>query len=238
MGNTYFQFKQFTVQQQYSAMKVCTDACLFGAVVAEYIKENPVEQILDIGTGTGLLSLLLAQVTGAAIHAVEIDAMASGEAAENFKNSPWKDRLQIFNTDVLQFKSNARYDCIISNPPFFEQDLKSASENRNVAMHDSTLTLRELLAVIQQQLSPGGFTALLLPYHRLDQCLEMAAALQLFPFRKIWVQQTNSHAWFRGILFLGHHPVDCREEKISIKNEAGRYSGQFAKLLAPYYLHL
>lgn len=133
MANSYFQFKEFTVRQERASMKVCTDACLFGAYAAnQLIFINPAE-CLDIGTGTGLLSLMLAQKIPANIDAVEIEYASYSQAKGNFEHSPWREQLNVFHTDINQFQSEKKYNCIISNPPFFEKDLKSEDEKKNAA---------------------------------------------------------------------------------------------------------
>src|SRR4026209_2804349 len=112
-------------------MKVTTDACLFGAWVAREVesKKLKADNVLDIGTGTGLLTLMFAQKnTEASILAIEIDKEAAEQAAENAEASPWKDRIQIVNADVIAFPFNKKYDLIISNPPFYENELRSGSE--------------------------------------------------------------------------------------------------------------
>ena len=116
-------------------MKVCTDACLFAAWVAAYLQKNKINpgSILDIGTGTGLLSLMLAQKTLALIDAVEINIDAALQAKENFNASPWKQRLNVFETGILQYNTQMKYDLIISNPPFFNNDLLSPDKNKNTA---------------------------------------------------------------------------------------------------------
>ena len=155
-------------------MKVCTDACLFGAYVADQVKTKAANNILDIGTGTGLLSLMLAQRVPALIDAVEIDEAAYQQAKENFEQSPWKERLFAFNTDVTKFETEKKYDCIISNPPFFENDLKSNDSNKNNAKHDTSLSLDKLLQVVKKLLNDDGIFAVLLPYHRVEYFIATA----------------------------------------------------------------
>ena len=126
MSNSFFKFKEFTVHQDKTAMKVCTDACLFGAWAAKQIEIFDLKNILDIGTGTGLLALMLAQSSRAKIDAVEINELAAEQAAANFCNSPWNSQLYVHQKSINRFtqEQNKPYDFIISNPPFFENQLK------------------------------------------------------------------------------------------------------------------
>src|SRR5450631_3963277 len=117
MPNPYFQFKHFTIRQDRCAMKVCTDACLFGAWLPAKVPATA--RVLDIGSGTGLLMLMLAQKNGGDIHGIELDPDAFGQLGENIAGSPWAKRLQIFEGDVRQYVSQEKYDLIITNPPFF-----------------------------------------------------------------------------------------------------------------------
>ena len=175
-------------------MKVCTDACLFGAYVAGIIvnEKLAVNNCLDIGAGTGLLSLMLAQKINSHIDAVEIDKAAYQQANKNFEQSPWNERLAIFNTSILHFDGGKKYDCIISNPPFFEGDLKSDKSNKNAAKHDTSLTLQQLLPIVKDHLQEDGFFAVLLPWHRLHYFIDEALKLGLYLSKKILVKQTNS----------------------------------------------
>ena len=238
MSNHYFRFKEFVVQQEYCAMKVCTDACLFGAYTANLIadKNLPAKNCLDIGTGTGLLSLMLAQKTTATIDAVEINTAAFRQAKENFEQSPWQERLSIFNKDILQFETEKKYDCIISNPPFFEGDLKTDSKAKNAARHDTTLTLQQLLEVVLKYLQEDGFFVVLLPYQRINYCIEEAAKLNLYLNKKVLIKQTPLHAWFRGMLFFGRQQAIPTKEEIIIRDKMGDYTSRFMDLLQDYYL--
>src|SRR5688572_6302630 len=164
MSNNYFQFKRFITYQDKCSMKVCTDACIFGAWIANIISnaKSGILNCLDIGAGTGLLSLMIAQKTSALIDAIEIEAYAFEQAKENFSNSPWNQRLRIFYSDVKHFNSPLKYDFIISNPPFYQNDLTSPLKTKNVAKHSTDLNLDELLGVIKNLLNKSGSFAILL----------------------------------------------------------------------------
>ncbi|QEC69695.1 methyltransferase [Panacibacter ginsenosidivorans] len=241
MPNNYFQFKQFTVQQEHCALKVCTDACLFGAWVAKKIRnsKSAVQNILDIGTGTGLLSLMLAQQTDAIIDAVEIDESAAMQARQNFKTSPWKERLSVYNNSIQEFAEtkNQPYELIISNPPFFENDLRGDNIRRNIALHSSELSLDELLSAIDTYLKDNGSFAVLLPYHR-TAYFEKLAGLKYFLQEKILVKQTPKHNYFRSMLLFGSTKVETKESEIIIREEDQQYSSAFTELLKDYYLYL
>jgi tRNA1Val (adenine37-N6)-methyltransferase len=240
MANNYFRFKQFTVDQDRAAMKVCTDACLFGAYTAAAIADGKLTatNLLDIGTGTGLLSLMLAQKTDASIDAVEIDNAAYYQAKGNFEHGPWKEKLHVFHSDISQFDSGKKYDGIISNPPFFEKDLKSSDEAKNAAKHNTRLTLQQLLDSVIKHLTDEGFFAILLPYHRMNYFIEEAEKKGLYLSKKILVKQTPLHAWFRGILIFTRQQSVPAKEEISIRDNMGDYTAKFIDLLKDYYLYL
>ena len=219
-------------------MKVCTDACLFGAYIANELQLPAVNNILDIGSGTGLLSLQLAQKTGAAIDAVEIDIAAFEQAKENVAGSLWKEKISLYNADITKFDAGKKYDHIISNPPFFEDDLRSADKKKNFAKHDSSLTLGELLNVIDQLLSEHGSFSVLLPFHRSNYFEGAAAQLNFHLAKKLLVKQTTKHNYFRSILIFSRSETATKTGAITIKNEAGNYSAVFIDLLKDYYLYL
>src|SRR5450631_830225 len=123
MPNSYFRFKQFVIQQDRSTMKVCTDSCVLGAWTA--LQLGQVKTILDIGTGTGLLALMLAQKSEGLIDAVESDPESAGQARENIGQSSWSDRIRVVEKDARDYLNETHYDFIITNPPFFESDLRS-----------------------------------------------------------------------------------------------------------------
>lgn len=238
MPNNFFQFKQFTVQQERAALKVSTDSCLFGAWVSEEVKTKKVKATLDIGSGTGLLMLMLAQKVDALIDGIEIDAPSYEQAKENLKASVWSERLHLFLGDVKEFSFEKKYDLIISNPPFYEGDLKSEAANRNMAMHDAGLKLDELLKVVDKNLTDDGWFAVLLPYHRTDKFIAEAIAVNLNLIKRTDVKQTINHSFFRTmLLFVRDKPVP-QVNSMSIKDEKNEYTAAFIELLKDYYLYL
>lgn len=235
MPNSWFQFKQFTVQQDKSAMKVCTDACLFGSQLP--VDAN-IEYVLDIGTGTGLLSLMYAQLHQTAkIDAVEIDAAAAQQAIDNFTASPWAERIRLHHTAVQDFHNEQTYDLIISNPPFFENDLQSDDAQRNLALHSTALSLEELFSISKQHLKASGQICVLLPYHRTQTAMVIAALHGLHCIRQTSVHQTTQHAAFRSMLHFSTQESAKKEMTIFIK-DGQHYTSAFIDLLKPFYLYL
>jgi tRNA1Val (adenine37-N6)-methyltransferase len=223
-------------------MKVCTDACLFGAWLADTFtsEASQPQRMLDIGGGTGLLSLMLAQaLPGAEIDAVEIDPAAAGQAAENVANSTWKDRIHILNKNILDHTTAHPYDLIISNPPFYENDLKSADERKNAAKHDDRLSLALLIKKIQDLLSPQGQAALLLPYHRMQSCEFLLAKHGFYIQHKMLVNQTaNRKLPFRAMCIFGKTNGPVQTGEMIIRKDQEHYDEQFIRLLKPFYLKL
>lgn len=237
MANSFFKFKQFTVHQDKAAMKVCTDASLFGAWTVHHVSLNQVQTIADIGTGTGLLSLMLAQASTATIDAIEIDADAAEQAAVNFQNSPWFKRLNIHHTAVDNFlaSTNQTYDLIICNPPFFNQQLNSPAAQRNLAMHDTGLSLPALATCLKKALKPSGIAAILLPWYRAEEWKILAKASGFFCIKETAVKQTETHTYFRSMMLMSLHEDTQHFDEIIIK-QGNDYSEAFIDLLRPYYL--
>jgi tRNA1Val (adenine37-N6)-methyltransferase len=238
MPNTYFQFKQFTINQDQCAMKVCTDACILGAWFAQ--KAPAWSQVLDIGSGTGLLMLMLAQKHKGEIRGIELDLSAYRQLRDNIGHSPWKQMLKVFPGDVRTFSFPGKFDFIITNPPFFENDLPSASETANLAKHSKELTLTELLAVIDANLSPEGSFGILLPYHRTAWFAEQAASRFGFSLREqLLVRQTPRHDFFRSILYFSRHrEASIPTTELTIQDSNGGYTPDFVELMKDYYLYL
>lgn len=241
MPNNFFRFKQFTIYQQHCAMKVCTDACLFGAWIANNIttKKLKSNSILDIGAGTGLLSLMLAQLlSNSILHAIEIEEAAAKQAAENFAASPWHQQLNVFNSPIQLFLPPLKYDFIISNPPFFHNDLASKNAQRNIAIHSHQLSLEELMIAIKTHLTSDGHFAILLPFHRMHIFETQAQTAGFYIQQKTLVQQTPAHPPFRSMLLFGRKLRVPEQTTLIIKDTVGEYTDAFIALLKDYYLFL
>jgi tRNA1Val (adenine37-N6)-methyltransferase len=237
MPNTYFQFKQFVIHQDRCAMKVCTDSCVLGAWFAE--KVPPWSLVLDIGGGTGLLMLMLAQKLKGEIAGIELDLESYTQLQENIRQSPWKDRLKAYPGDIRSFVFRNPFDFIISNPPFFEDDLATASDSKNLARHSKELSLSELISVIDKNLKPSGSFGILLPFHRTDYFEALATGRHFHLREKLLVRQTPQHDFFRIILHYSRNKENFVPEiELSIKNAADVYTEEFAELMKDYYLYL
>jgi tRNA1Val (adenine37-N6)-methyltransferase len=241
MGNSWFQMKAFTVHQPNTTLKVSTEACLFGAWVADrWQKKSPhINRLLDIGTGTGLLSLMLAQQIPAEIDAVEIDPQAVMDASLNFSSSPWQASIHLHHTDLKDFAApTAYYQGIICNPPFFTNDLKSPDEKKNTAKHEINLPLRLIIEKSAEWLAPGGQIALLLPAYRAQTVEDVFEEANWFIAEKAAIHQSNRHDVFRQFYLLQREPTLCKLDRIVIKESQTDYSEEAARLLKPYYLYL
>lgn len=238
MPNDYFQFKQFLIRQDKCAMKVCTDACLFGAWTA-HSSQLMACSVLDIGCGTGLLLMLAQKLPDAVFDAVEIDEAAAEQAKENFDTSLWKERLNIYHTSIQQFAdaANKKYDIIISNPPFYENDLRSNNTKRNLALHSSDLKLEELINIADLLLNNDGDFFVLLPYRRTKK-FEVLIERRFFIKEKVFIKQTPKHNYFRSMFWLTKRTTSLEQSEIIIMNEDGKYTTEFIELLKDYYLYL
>lgn len=222
-------------------MKVCTDASLFGAWVADKIEKRATvpNNILDIGAGTGLLSLMLAQKCDTAIDAIEINADAALQATANIKAAPWNNRMRLKQIALQEFTPESKYEIIISNPPFFEFDLRSENDNKNAAKHDSTLTFDELVSFIKKHLHITGMAAVLIPFARYAYFVSLLEGAGLFIQESLAVKQSPTHTPFRWMLIFSHKEItNPPVNELTIKDLNGNYSKEFSFLLKDYYLKL
>ncbi len=230
------------MHQEHTAMKVCTDACLFGAWAAADAQIQTAKKILDIGSGTGLLSLMLAQQTSAHITAIEMDAGAFEQTKANFELSPWKNRLDVIHSSIQDYASNNKqnlFDCIITNPPFYEGDLTSPDSTKNLAAHSTALPWDELVKSVANLLQENGAWYVLVPTLRAYtmQKLVLNDGLQLS--EECLMYNDAKHLPIRAMLkFVKQKEAVIQRNKIIIKNTDQSYTAEFSNYLKEYYLHL
>jgi len=239
MPNSYFHFKQFTVHQDRCAMKVTTDGCLFGAWCAAMIRNKKMAgtKCIDIGTGTGLLSLMIAQQNAIMIDAIELDMDAALQAKENISSSPFSDSIQVHCADILDWHKD-HYDIVVSNPPFYENELKSANAAKNKAHHSDGLLLEELIQKVNLLLQPEGHFYLLLPYKRDKEIHAAFERHNLHINHKVIVTQSTTHPPFRVMLSGSKKQSECKEETLAIRETGQTYTSAFTALMKDYYLKL
>lgn len=223
-------------------MKVTTDACLFGAIIAHHYSVNTPAVALDIGTGTGLLSLMVAQKQPhLQIDSIEVEAEACSQARENVMASPWADRIQVMEADILSYEIAKKYDLIFTNPPFYENDLRSPDEKKNRAHHNEDLSLLDWLKKSRSLLKDDGEVWLLLTYKRKNELLALLRDTG-FRLKKIFLaRHTEAHEYFRIIVAVSPDDdpdLETSIEEISIFDEGSTYSYEFVQLLRHYYLKL
>lgn len=234
--NQFFRFKQFTVHQERCAMKVSTDGVLLGA----WTEPGDVTSILDVGTGTGLIALMLAQRSNANIHAIDIEPEACKQATENVVKSPWRERMEVTCTSFQDFSSqtNHRYDLIVSNPPFFRNSLKTPDDERNLARHSDTLSSEDLLIGVERLLTLQGRFCLILPYVESSLFLVDATLHNLYCVRKTYVKPAPHKNITRVLMELRRERSKLNEQNLIIQQEDSKYTADFAALTKDYYLFL
>lgn len=234
MANQYFKFKQFNINQDKCAMKVGTDGVLLGA----WVSLNKEQAILDIGAGTGLISLMLAQRTNARIDAIEIDYNAYLQALDNVKHSPWANQINIYNQPLQEFRTNRMYDLVITNPPYFSNSQVNPLPNKSKARHDNFLKQEDILAACKKLLPEDGKLALILPFKEGIYFIEKAASKSLFCIRKTYVKPTPSKSPKRLLLELAWKKEPLIENYITIENNKRHdYTKEYIELTKDFYLN-
>jgi tRNA1Val (adenine37-N6)-methyltransferase len=237
MANTFFKFKSFVVEQKDCAMKVTTDSCLFGAWVADQISDQPF--ILDIGGGTGLLSLMLAQKnSNFEITSVEIEHNCFQQLKENILQSSFAKQIRPVHANILDFKSLVKFNTIISNPPFYENQLKSDQKTVNQARHEESLSLQNLFSSVDSLLDTDGVFYVLLPNYRMNEAVQLANQVGFYPALITQVKQTPSHQPFRVMFRFEKTNQECKHTEITITESNSNYTATFVDLLKDYYLYL
>lgn len=211
-----FRFKQFTIQQDRSALKVGTDAVLFGA----WVDYAGADRILDIGTGTGVLALIAAQRNAEAqVHAIEIDDASAEQAAENAAASPWAGRIRVHRMDARRMKADAPFDLILCNPPYYSGTSPATEERGRVAKHSAELSFEELLKAVERLLAPDGRFAVIIPADREAEFVSGSAAIGLRPSRRCALRYVAHRPPKRVLLELRRGAMACSEEQVTVEGE-------------------
>jgi tRNA1Val (adenine37-N6)-methyltransferase len=234
-----FQFKQFSLEQDRCAMKIGTDGVLLGAWTP--IENNPFS-ILDIGAGTGVIALMLAQRSNAEqIDALEIDEEAYEQSVDNFENSPWSDRLFCFHAGLDEFveEPEDEYDLIVSNPPFYTDDYKSDNEQRDLARFADAMPFEDLIEAADLLLSENGIFALIIPYKEEQNFLALAKDYELYPLKITHVKGTPTTEIKRSLLaFSRNENVNFTIDELIIETARHAYTPEYIELTKDFYLKM
>ncbi|POY36210.1 tRNA (adenosine(37)-N6)-methyltransferase TrmM [Solitalea longa] len=231
MSKEYFQFKQFKVYHDKCAMKVGTDGVLLGTLT----EIGNAKQILDIGTGTGLIALILAQRSNASIDAVEIDDEAANQAKNNFDISPWGNRLQCIHSSIFDLATNKQYDVIVSNPPYFINSLKSEGKKKEVARHVDDEFFLQLCKKIESLLTADGLCWIILPVNEMQHFTNEALKTGFYPYKTIEIHSFDHSGVKRIIRSFSKAMKEPKLEKFVIYDAPGKHSEQY-KAVAKEFL--
>lgn len=234
MPAPFFQFKQFTVYHDRCAMKVGTDGVLLGA----WADCSDAGRILDVGTGSGLIALMLAQRSGAYIDALDIEENAFSQAKSNFQKSPFAHLLTPFHADFLHYQTNVKYDLIVSNPPYFTHSLLSTDQSRNIARHTGHLTLAAFIQTAHTLLSSSGKIALILPATLYDEIQSVALVNGLHLTKKYLVCPVKNKPPKRILVEYAQRESPTLENILYIEESRHIYSQTFIELVRDFYLYL
>jgi tRNA1Val (adenine37-N6)-methyltransferase len=237
MGQDFFSFKQFTVFHNQCAMKVGIDGVLLGA----WANVSNVNSVLDVGTGSGLISLMIAQRCNANIHAIDIDEGAVVQSIFNFKESVWANRLNVEQISLKDFSeiSNRKFDLIISNPPFFVNSLNAPDAKRNTARHTTTLTHEELVIYSGKLLNKTGRICLILPVVEGYKIIDFAKTIGLHCCKLVKVFPKPNAQAKRLLIELSFEDESYQETELRIESDTRHiYSPQFSALVRDFYLKL
>lgn len=229
------------MEQDRCSMKVCTDACIQGAYAANFLakEENNVKNILDIGTGTGLLTLMLAQKNPKShFDAIELNESAYMQAKENFSGSPWTKNISIIHEDIRNIHSSEKYDFIICNPPFYEDEMKSNKPHKNQSKHSRDLSHQELKDCIIKNLSEDGTSCIMFPEKQFSRFNQLMEKDDYDATHLLKVRQASGYPCFRIIGFFDKGMKSVTTGDLCIYESEQEYSPEFKSLLKDYYLYL
>ena len=234
-----FQFKQFTIEQDRCAMKVGTDGVLLGAWTPIAVDTN---SILDIGSGTGLIALMLAQRSNAdQIDAVEIDEEAYEQCVENFENSPWSDRLFCFHAalDELVEDPEDEYDVIISNPPFYSEDFKTDDAQRDLARFQDALPFEGLIEAADLLLSENGLFAVIIPFKEEERFIDLCTKFELYPVKVTRVKGAHKTPIVRSLMAFKRYELAVLEaDELVVEINRHEYTDDYINLTKDFYLKM
>ncbi len=235
MSNTYFQFKQFTIHQANTPMKVGTDGVLLGA----WTDISKRDKILDVGAGTGLLSLMLAQRNPKAfITAVEIDRDSYIEAKENIEQSIFKQRIELFHTSFQDYNATDKYDLVICNPPFFKPTYLSGDEKRDVARQRINFEITDFFEFTFNITNEEGEVVVVYPFEQLEYITKTAAAKKFFIKRQCLVKGNHNKTFKRVLLQFSKQEEKVELSELCIENERHQYTDEFTELVKGFYLNV
>jgi tRNA1Val (adenine37-N6)-methyltransferase len=235
MSNSYFKFKQFTIEQDGCAMKVGTDGCLLGG----WFDCKKSKHILDIGTGSGLIAIMAAQRCKAHITGIEIEQGATAQAISNVKNSPWSDRIEIINCDILQHNPESPYDTIVSNPPYFVNSLKCDESSRTIARHSDTLDCSSFFKKASGLLTSDGKVSIVIPTDIFEEWKDAAALSGFCLSRATYIKTTPRKAPKRVLAeFIRAYCCDTVTTTLILEDEPGVYSKDAQEILRDFYLKI
>ena len=234
-----FYCKQFQISQAKSAMKISTDSLLLGSWAV--IPKN-CNSALDIGSGTGIISLMLAQKTNnCQIDAIEMDKNSYEESCDNFKNSCWSNRLSCFQTswqDFVQLDSQKKYDLIISNPPFYSENLPTNHSAKHVAKFQSSLPFDELIFGVSKFLSNDGFFCLIIPYKEKTKFIQLAENQNLFVIKNTDVKGNEFVDFKRSLLAFSKNKSTYEIDELILETKRNQYTEKYKNLTKEFYLNL
>jgi tRNA1Val (adenine37-N6)-methyltransferase len=235
MSNNYFKFKQFTIEQENCAMKVGTDGCLLGG----WFDITESREILDIGCGSGLITIMAAQRSNATITGIEIDCDAAMQATRNVNNSPWKERIEIVNRNLLEYNPEKLFDTIVSNPPYFVNSLKCDNTSRTLARHSDSLSSRDFFRKADELLTLDGRICIIIPCDILKEWENSAAEYGFYPTLTTSVKTTPRKAAKRALVeFTREGHTTAREETLILECSPGKYSEEAKMILRDFYLKI
>lgn len=232
MSNRYFDFKRFRIEQDRCSMKVGTDGVLLGA----WFPIEPGMNVLDVGTGTGLIALMAMQRGAAGVTAVEIDSQAAAQAAGNVAGSEWPERIKVVNADIARFTVESRYDRIVCNPPYFRNSLRCPDAGRNTARHNDSLSYETLVRCSAAILAPDGLLCLVLPYDHVETFARCSAPEGLYMSRRTDVVTVPGKQPKRSLVTFGLKCVELETDLLAISGPDGKETAEYVEIVKDFYL--